>query len=201
MKPARRPVSSTWCWAAAWSAMPCPSIPTSTAFPSPVRRPWAPRSPWRRCRTSRACRWKWAARIRWWCWTMPNSTAPCRSRWTAAISPPASAAPPPSRVFVQAGIYDKFVAAVAERAKALKVGNALDPATQMGPAVTDVQLQGQPELCRHRHEGRRPPAGRRRRAAEAGDARPLHEPDPDRGHQARRLASTRKKCSAPSCRW
>jgi acyl-CoA reductase-like NAD-dependent aldehyde dehydrogenase len=47
-----------------------------------------------------------------------------------------------SRVFVQEGIYDKFIAAVAERAKALKVGDALDPATQMGPAVTDAQLAG-----------------------------------------------------------
>jgi acyl-CoA reductase-like NAD-dependent aldehyde dehydrogenase len=47
-----------------------------------------------------------------------------------------------SRVFVQAGIYDKFIAAVAERAKALKVGDALDPTTQMGPAVTDTQLAG-----------------------------------------------------------
>ncbi|HEX3755959.1 MAG TPA: aldehyde dehydrogenase family protein [Rhizomicrobium sp.] len=47
-----------------------------------------------------------------------------------------------SRVFVQAGIYDKFVAAVAERAKSLKVGDALDPSTQMGPAVTDTQLKG-----------------------------------------------------------
>jgi acyl-CoA reductase-like NAD-dependent aldehyde dehydrogenase len=47
-----------------------------------------------------------------------------------------------SRVFVQEGIYDKFIAAVAERAKALKVGDALDPSTQMGPAVTDAQLAG-----------------------------------------------------------
>jgi len=47
-----------------------------------------------------------------------------------------------SRVFVQAGIYDKFIAAVAERAKALKVGDSLDPTTQMGPAVTDTQLAG-----------------------------------------------------------
>ena len=47
-----------------------------------------------------------------------------------------------SRVFVQEGIYDKFIAAVAERAKALKVGNALDSSTQMGPAVTDAQLAG-----------------------------------------------------------
>jgi alpha-ketoglutaric semialdehyde dehydrogenase len=47
-----------------------------------------------------------------------------------------------SRVFVQEGIYDKFIATVAERAKALKVGDALDPSTQMGPAVTDIQLAG-----------------------------------------------------------
>ena len=47
-----------------------------------------------------------------------------------------------SRVFVQEGIHDKFIAALAERAKALKVGDALDPTTQMGPAVTDVQLKG-----------------------------------------------------------
>ena len=43
---------------------------------------------------------------------------------------------------VQAGIYDKFVEGVAARAKALKVGNALDSTTQMGPAVTDTQLAG-----------------------------------------------------------
>lgn len=45
-----------------------------------------------------------------------------------------------SRVFVQEGIHDKFIAAVAERAKALKVGNSLDASTQMGPAVTESQL-------------------------------------------------------------
>ena len=47
-----------------------------------------------------------------------------------------------SRVFVQEGIYDKFIAAVAERAKALKVGDALDSSTQMGPAVPEAQLAG-----------------------------------------------------------
>ena len=39
-------------------------------------------------------------------------------------------------------VYDKFVEGVAARAKALKVGNAMDAATQMGPAVTDTQLAG-----------------------------------------------------------
>jgi aldehyde dehydrogenase (NAD+) len=47
-----------------------------------------------------------------------------------------------SRVFVQEGIYDRFVKALAERAAALKVGDACDPATQMGPVVTETQLKG-----------------------------------------------------------
>ena len=47
-----------------------------------------------------------------------------------------------SRVFVQEGIYDRFVKALAERAAALKVGDACDPATQMGPVVTESQLKG-----------------------------------------------------------
>jgi delta 1-pyrroline-5-carboxylate dehydrogenase len=70
------------------------AIRTSMVSPSPARRPWAPRSPRRRFRISPACRWKWAARIRLLFWTMRSSTAPSRSRWTAAILPPASAAPP-----------------------------------------------------------------------------------------------------------
>lgn len=40
-----------------------------------------------------------------------------------------------SRIIVTDGIHDRFVAALAERAKALKVGDALDPATQVGPAA------------------------------------------------------------------
>jgi aldehyde dehydrogenase (NAD+) len=45
-----------------------------------------------------------------------------------------------SRVIVTEGIHDRFVAALAERAKALKVGDALDPSTQIGPAVNESQL-------------------------------------------------------------
>jgi len=45
-----------------------------------------------------------------------------------------------SRVIVTDGIHDRFAAALAERAKALKVGDALDPATQIGPAVSEGQL-------------------------------------------------------------
>lgn len=45
-----------------------------------------------------------------------------------------------SRVIVTEGIHDRFVAAVAERARALKVGDALDPSSQIGPVVSQAQL-------------------------------------------------------------
>jgi aldehyde dehydrogenase (NAD+) len=46
-----------------------------------------------------------------------------------------------SRIIVTDGIHDRFVEALAERAKALRVGDALDPQTQIGPAVSEDQLQ------------------------------------------------------------
>lgn len=46
-----------------------------------------------------------------------------------------------SRLIVQDGIHDRFVAALAERVRALKVGDALDPTTQMGPAVSQDQME------------------------------------------------------------
>ena len=44
-----------------------------------------------------------------------------------------------SRLIVQDGIHDRFVALLAEKVAALRVGDALDPNTQMGPAVTEAQ--------------------------------------------------------------
>jgi aldehyde dehydrogenase (NAD+) len=46
-----------------------------------------------------------------------------------------------SRLIVQDGIHDRFVAALAEKVAALKVGDALDPSTQMGPAVSEDQME------------------------------------------------------------
>lgn len=46
-----------------------------------------------------------------------------------------------SRIIVTEGIHDRFVEALAERARSLKVGDALDPATQIGPAVSEAQLE------------------------------------------------------------
>lgn len=45
-----------------------------------------------------------------------------------------------SRFVVTAGIHDRFVSAVAERVSALKVGHALDAATEIGPVVDANQL-------------------------------------------------------------
>ena len=47
-----------------------------------------------------------------------------------------------SRLIVEDGIHDRFVAALAERVATLKVGHALDPDTKIGPAVTEAQQQG-----------------------------------------------------------
>ena len=46
-----------------------------------------------------------------------------------------------SRLIVTEGIHDQFVAQLSEKLSALKVGNALDSATQMGPVVDARQLQ------------------------------------------------------------
>jgi acyl-CoA reductase-like NAD-dependent aldehyde dehydrogenase len=46
-----------------------------------------------------------------------------------------------SRLIVTEGIHDRFVAAMVERMKGLKVGDALDPATHIGPVVDETQLQ------------------------------------------------------------
>ncbi len=46
-----------------------------------------------------------------------------------------------SRLFVERKIYDEFVGRVAEFAKNLKVGNGLDPSVQIGPLVSEKQLE------------------------------------------------------------
>jgi acyl-CoA reductase-like NAD-dependent aldehyde dehydrogenase len=46
-----------------------------------------------------------------------------------------------SRLIVTDAIHDRFVAALAAQAAALKVGDALDPATRMGPLVSEAQMQ------------------------------------------------------------
>ncbi|GMN99161.1 aldehyde dehydrogenase family protein [Parageobacillus thermoglucosidasius] len=45
-----------------------------------------------------------------------------------------------SRLFVQETIYDHFVEEFARKAESIRVGHPLDPATQMGPQVSEEQL-------------------------------------------------------------
>jgi len=45
-----------------------------------------------------------------------------------------------SRVLVQAGIYDEVAGRLAERARAMRPGDPLDPATELGPLASRAQL-------------------------------------------------------------
>lgn len=45
-----------------------------------------------------------------------------------------------SRLYVHRSVYDQVVEGVAERAKRIRVGNGLDPKTQMGPLVSHEQF-------------------------------------------------------------
>jgi aldehyde dehydrogenase (NAD+) len=53
-----------------------------------------------------------------------------------------------SRVIVEEGIADRFAAALAEAAEGLTVGDGLDAAVQMGPAVSEEQLSTDLEYVR-----------------------------------------------------
>jgi len=44
-----------------------------------------------------------------------------------------------TRVFVQSGIHDRFVDRLIERTKKIRIGDPLDPETQMGPLVSKAQ--------------------------------------------------------------
>lgn len=52
----------------------------------------------------------------------------------------------PTRFIVQEGIYDRFVSGFAERAAALKVGDGLDPASQMGPMANARRPEAMDQL-------------------------------------------------------
>ena len=47
----------------------------------------------------------------------------------------------PSRALIQESIYDEFMGLALERIRAIRQGNPLDPATQIGPQVSRAQLE------------------------------------------------------------
>ena len=53
-----------------------------------------------------------------------------------------------SRMIVTEKIHDRFVAAMIERLRSMRVGDALDPTTEMGPVVDEAQLEKNLEYVR-----------------------------------------------------
>jgi aldehyde dehydrogenase (NAD+) len=65
-----------------------------------------------------------------------------------------------TRLFVERPIYDEFIARVAEYGRSLKIGNGVDPETQIGPLVSAQQLDRVlGYLESGRREGARPVSG------------------------------------------
>jgi aldehyde dehydrogenase (NAD+) len=56
-----------------------------------------------------------------------------------------------TRLYVQSGMHRAFVQALADHAKSLRVGDPLDPATELGPLVSEAQLQ---RVCGYLDAGR-----------------------------------------------
>jgi aldehyde dehydrogenase (NAD+) len=57
-------------------------------------------------------------------------------------------------MIVTAGIHDAFVEAMVSAMKALRVGHALEDATQIGPVVDESQLKRTRSTCRSVDRGR-----------------------------------------------
>ena len=60
-----------------------------------------------------------------------------------------------TRVFVQNGMHDRFVERLTERTKTIRIGDPLDPETQMGPLVNKSQHEKVLGYIDDRQGGRR----------------------------------------------
>ena len=82
-----------------------------------------------------------------------------------------------SRILVQKRIYREFRDRLIDRAKALRVGNGLDPATELGPLINEAQLQKVMEYVEiGRNEGAKIVAGGHRLEKAAFAKGWFHEP-------------------------
>ena len=68
----------------------------------------------------------------------------------------------PSRALVQESMFDRFMEKAVARVAKIKVGDPLDPTTQMGAQCSKGPAREDPELYRRRQEGRREVHDRRR---------------------------------------
>jgi acyl-CoA reductase-like NAD-dependent aldehyde dehydrogenase len=74
-----------------------------------------------------------------------------------------------SRILVEANIYDRFIEAFVARANHIRLGDPLDPATEVGPLVTETHYQ---RVMRFIETGRAEGA-----TLHAGGERPAHLPE------------------------
>lgn len=82
-----------------------------------------------------------------------------------------------SRIAVQKGVYSEFVAKFTARAKELKVGDGLDPSTDMGPSINEQQLKTVMSYVEiGKGEGAKLAAGGRRLESGAHSKGWFHEP-------------------------
>ena len=71
-----------------------------------------------------------------------------------------------SRLVVHKKIYKKFAEKLVEKVKKLRVGNGLDPKTEVGPVINQQAMEQDPGLYRDRSKGRQSDAGVRRKTAD-----------------------------------
>jgi acyl-CoA reductase-like NAD-dependent aldehyde dehydrogenase len=82
-----------------------------------------------------------------------------------------------SRVAVHHSVYDEFVEKFVARARALRVGNGLDPTTEMGPCVNQAQLEKVTEYVEiGKNEGARLATGGNRLSGDGYSRGWFHEP-------------------------
>ena len=115
-----------------------------------------------------------------------------------------------SRLYVQKSIYDEVVEGVAHHAREIRLGSGFDAATQMGPLVSQEQLE---RVCGYIDAGVRDGREARDRRQARGRAGLLRRADRLRRHEAIDEDRARKRFSAPSsprcrstirtksCRW
>ena len=102
------------------------------------------------------------------------------------------------RVLVHRDVHDRFVELLIERTEALRIGDPLDEATDMGPMCNSVTLERTQAAHRRRRRARRRRRPRRRLERDvprADDPHGRHERDGDRAAR-RRSGRSRRSCAS-----
>ena len=117
--------------------------PTTTCAScrSPDRPTSAASCPRRRRRRSRRSTSRWAARTSSWSWTTRTSSSRSKAACGAGSARPGQRCTAASRVVVHEKVYRPFLDRFVARARALRVGDGLDPESQMGPLVSAGQRE------------------------------------------------------------